>query len=146
MVDDTVHLENMQGAQPALAAPAIRDHGDAGRFQGVQHGLVLRHVDHEIEPRDIDLERLRREAAAVAEGLEPQLLDRTAALLPGPLGRLQHADGTADVKLAAGRQPGDLGVEIHPAPGLVDEHLQPVADALPATRPPAPGRRRLRQA
>ena len=73
----------------------------------------------------------RGEAAAVAEGLEPELVDRPAALLPGALGGLQHPDGAADIELASGRQPGDLRLEIDAVALLVDEDVQPVADPLP---------------
>ena len=61
-------------------------------------------------------------------------------LLPGPLGRLQHADGAADVELAAGRQPGDLGVEIHPAPRPRRRTSAADRRCAPAIRPPAPCR------
>ena len=59
MVDDAVGLEDRQGAEAALAAPAIGDHRDTRRLEGLQHGLVVRHLDLPAEAGDLHRERLR---------------------------------------------------------------------------------------
>jgi hypothetical protein len=67
---------------------------------------------------------------AVAESLEPQQIDRPASLAPSPLGRLQEADRTAHVELAATCQFADLSFQIDPRALLTDKDFEALADAV----------------
>src|SRR5215212_10816189 len=92
VVDNSVDFQDVEGAQAALAPPAVEDHPYAVLLQRVQHGLVLGDFDRHAEPGNLHRKWLGGETAAVAEGLEPQPVDRPAAAPPGPAGRLEHPD------------------------------------------------------
>ena len=112
MVDNAVDVQDGKRTQPALAAPAIGNHLDAGCLQRFQHSPVARDIDLHAQSRNFHRERLGGEETAIAEGLETKLIDWAAAVPPIALGRLQHTDWPAHIKLAAGRKLGDLCCEI----------------------------------
>ena len=130
VIDNSVGLDNGQGAQATFTPPAIENHLDPGGLERLEHGLIERHVDLHAKPGNLHLKRLGGEAAAVAEGLEPHLVDGAAAALPVTLGSLQHADRTTHIELSTGTKPGDLSVKVDPGTLLVDEGLEAMADAI----------------
>src|SRR3954469_19306633 len=83
VVDRALHVEHLDLAQPALAAAAVVHHVRATRLQRLEHRHVAGHRGLQPEPRDADAERLRGEAAAAAEGLEPQLRRTPPGARPG---------------------------------------------------------------
>ena len=97
------------------------NHLDSGCLESLKHGLIQRHIDLHAKPGDLHLERFGGEASAVAEGLEPQLVEGTATVLPMTFGGFQHADRTAHIKLATGSKASNLGVKVDPSTLLVDE-------------------------
>ena len=127
MVDTPVEVDDVDGAQAALAAPAVRDHVDAGVRQGVEQRLFRLHVDGQAAVEDLHLERQLRLGAGIAEHLVAQPGRLAAAGFPEPLGLGQHRQWTADVELAVGRQRVDFGGKID-APALCrDEELGALA-------------------
>src|ERR1700730_3531911 len=106
VVHHTFRRKDRQCAQTAFTAPTVEDHIDTRGFHGLEHGLADRHIELATEPGNLHLERLGGETAAVAEGLEAQLIDRTTAVCPMPLRGLDQADWTADIELSAGSGEG----------------------------------------
>ena len=79
MVDAAVGLDDVDGAQPALAAAAVEKGVDSGVVQHVEQRAVGWHLQRKAMAWQADPERLVRRRTALAEGLESQVRSRPAA-------------------------------------------------------------------
>lgn len=72
MIDTPLDPEDRERTKAALTAATAGDHLDAGRLRRIQDRLVCTDHDLAAEAGDPDLEALRGQVAASAEGLEAQ--------------------------------------------------------------------------
>src|SRR5438270_9459741 len=83
MVDLALDRNDIDGADAAFAALAIRYHLEAGAVQRVQHRAVLRHDEFGVAALQAHAEFGRRLQPAGAEGLVAQIGRRASSVIPG---------------------------------------------------------------
>src|SRR3954466_8845277 len=103
VVDDTLDTEDLDLAETALAAAAVEHHVRATGLERLEHRDVVRHERLQPQAEDAHREGLRCEAAAAAEGLDPQVGGPATGLRPARLDRIEHRRGAEDAQLSAVR-------------------------------------------
>ena len=128
VVDLAIDGDDIDGADAAFAALAIRYHLEAGAVQRVEHRAVVRH--HELGVRILQphAEFRRRHQAAGAEGFVAQICGRSSSIVPGAPRGLQHPHRAAHHGDGIVRQGAEGGVQIDPRAFIGGMHDQPIAE------------------
>src|SRR5207249_5186089 len=121
MIELPLHLQNVERAKAAFAAPAVRKYLDTNALERIEHARSRCNDDVDVMPRHAHAERLRGKTAASAEGLVAQIGRFATRGIPRRACRLEHRHGTTQIDLCTGAEPRELGREVEPFAARRDE-------------------------